>query len=82
VHAEQPELADLDRKVAYGNLTGFEPLCDEGPQPLFAELPNHGAQLDVLGGQQRVEIEEALDLGECLHRAWPGPGTVTLIDDE
>ena len=61
VHAEQPELADLDGELADGHFTGFEPLCDKGAQSLFAELPNHGAQLDVLGVQQRIEVEEVLD---------------------
>ena len=43
VHAEQAELPDLDREFADGHLARFEPLCDERPQPLLAELTNHGA---------------------------------------
>ena len=87
MHAEQAQLAEVGGELADGHLAGFEPLRNVRAQPLLAELANDGAQLDVLGGQQRVEVEQVIDRGgcghaECLHRAWPSSDTVTLIDDE
>jgi hypothetical protein len=61
VHAEQSQLADLHGEVADGHLTGLEPLRDVRAQPGLAELPDHGAQFEVLGRQQRVEVEETFD---------------------
>jgi hypothetical protein len=74
VHAQQAELAQVRSQLAHRHLTGLEPLGDVWPQPLLAEAAHGLAQLDVLGCEQRVDVEQVFDPGgsahdACLHRA-------------
>jgi hypothetical protein len=83
VHAEEAELAEVGGQLPRGHLAGLEPLGDVRAQPLLTEAAHRVAEFDVLGGQQRVDVEQVVDVhglvdgrrhAPCLHRSAPSIG--------
>ena len=69
VHAEQPELAELQGQVAHRHLAALVPAGDLGSQPVVDERAHRVADRAVLVGDQRVGVEQ----GERRERSGHGP---------
>lgn len=78
MHAEQAELAELERQVAHRDLTGLEPVGHLRAQALLTEFAHRLPDGQFLGFQQVVDVEQVVDTrrltrchGPCLHPAGP-----------
>ena len=58
MHAEQAQLAELQREIAGRQRAGLEPLGDVGSQLLVGEAAHGVAQQLVLAGQGIVQVEQ------------------------
>ncbi|ALE74212.1 hypothetical protein FRP1_16525 [Pseudonocardia sp. EC080625-04] len=67
VHAEHPQLAQLDRELAHRQLAGLEPAGHVRPEPLVAEPADGVADRALLLAEQGVEVEQVQGAGRGGH---------------
>jgi hypothetical protein len=64
VHAEQSELAELDRELARENAV-LEPFGDARQHAVANERADGAADVPLLVGEQRVDVEEVARADLC-----------------